>query len=52
MKVEADVLGFPVPSSPYGLCGRKGTLEQEEGISVRFQELCESRGGRLGFPRP
>ena len=26
MKVEVAVLGFLVPSSPYGLCGRKATL--------------------------
>ena len=26
MKVEVDVLRLPVPSSPYGLCGRKATL--------------------------
>ena len=32
--------GFPVPNSPYGLCGRKATLI--------VQELCESRGGRPG----
>ena len=24
--VEVDVLGFPSPNSPYGLCGRKATL--------------------------
>ena len=26
MKVEVDVLGSPVPNSPYRLCGRKATL--------------------------
>ena len=26
MRVEVDVLGSPVPNSPYGLCGRKATL--------------------------
>ena len=28
MKVEVDALGSPVPNSPYGLCGRKTTLEK------------------------
>ena len=29
VEVEVDVLGSPVPnSSPYGLCGRKATLEK------------------------
>ena len=41
-KVEVAVLG---PNSLYGLCGRKVTLEEEEGISDRARELCESRGG-------
>ena len=26
MKVEVAVLSSPVPNSPYGLCGRKATL--------------------------
>ena len=26
MKVEVAVLGSPVPNGPYGLCGRKATL--------------------------
>ena len=34
--------GLPVPNGPYGLCGRKATLNS----LVRGQELCESRGGR------
>ena len=46
MKVEVVVLGFPVPNSLYGLCGRKTTL------NIRAQELCESRGGRPGLPVP
>ena len=28
MKVEVDVLGSPVPNSPYGLCGRRATLNE------------------------
>ena len=27
VKVEVAVLGSPVPNSPYGLCGRKVTLD-------------------------
>ena len=37
--------GLPVPSSPYGFCGRKATLNGT-------QELCESRGGRPGLHVP
>ena len=38
--------GFPVSNCLYCLCGRKATLKN------RAQELCESRGGRPGFPVP
>ena len=38
--------GLPVASSPYGLCGRKATLNYE----FRAQELCENRGGRPRLP--
>ena len=41
MRVEVDVLGSPSLNSPYGLCA-----------DVIVQELCESRGGRPGFPVP
>ena len=41
--------GLPVPNSPYGLCGRKATLNL---VNLRAQELCESRGGRPGLPVP
>ena len=44
MKVEVAVLVF---NSPYGLCGRKATLNFK---CLRAQEMCESRGGRPGFP--
>ena len=49
MKVEVDVLGSPSLISPYGLCGRKATIELSY---YRAQELCESRGGRPGLPAP
>ena len=39
--------GLPVPNSPYGLCGRRATLNSNSNIIV--QELCESRGGRPGL---
>ena len=39
----------PSPNSPYGLCGRKATLEEEE-EDFRAQELRKSRGGRPGLP--
>ena len=38
--MKAEVV---VPNSPYGLSGRKETLNSEK---TRVQELCESRGGR------
>ena len=28
--MEVDVLGTPVPISPYGLCERKATLKKEK----------------------
>ena len=38
--------GLSVPNCPYGICGRKATLN----LNVsRAQELCEGRGGRLGL---
>ena len=39
--------GPPVPNSPYGLSGRKATLNYSY---QRAEELCESRGGRPGLP--
>ena len=35
---------------PNGFCGRKETLKQNP--LFRAQEMCESRGGRPGFPVP
>ena len=35
-----------MPNRPVFFCGRKATLKD------RGQELCESRGGRPGFPVP
>ena len=42
--------GLPVPNSPYGLRGRKATLN-ERVEDFRVQELCQSRGGRPGLHR-
>ena len=47
MKVEVAVPGSPSLIGPYGLCGRKPTLNL-----LRAHELCESRGGRPGLPVP
>ena len=41
--------GLLAHNSPYGLCGRKATLNC---FAVGAQELCESRGGRPGLPVP
>ena len=38
-----------VPDKPYGLCGRKASLNS---VLVRAQELCESRSGRPGLHVP
>ena len=46
MKVE-----IPVSNSPYGLCGRKATLNLNWSNRAH-QELYESRGGRPGLPVP
>ena len=40
-------MGSPMPN---GFCGRKETLKQNP--LFRAQELCESGGGRPGFPVP
>ena len=38
--------GLPVPNSPYGLCGRKATL------NLKSHKLCESPDGRPGLAVP
>ena len=53
VKVEVAVLGslsLKVLNN-YGLCRHKATFE-ERTSKFRAQELCESRGGRPGFPVP
>ena len=46
MKIEVDVLGSPSrPNSPYGLCGRKATLNLSELRSCVKVEVAA-----LGFP--
>ena len=35
VKIEVAVLGFPVPNIPYGLCGRKATVEVERVKQLR-----------------
>ena len=44
--------GLPVANSPYGLCGRTATLEEEGTQITRAQGPCENRGGRPGLPVP
>ena len=36
--------GLPVPNSPYGLCGRKAALEEEEEEPVTFAFIHGSDG--------
>ena len=43
--------GLPVSNNPYGLCGRKATLNSNS-LGIRGRELCESEGGRPGLPVP
>ena len=54
MKVEVAVLGSPSLISLMMIehCGRKVTLKMKKTTRVRAQELCESRSGRHGLPRP
>ena len=44
MKVEVDVLGSP------SLIVRTVSVTVKQHNTLRAQELCESRGGRLGIP--
>ena len=44
------LLGKPVPNSPYGLCGRKATLNFNGTDRFRAQELCGSGGVCPGVP--
>ena len=48
---QGGLPGLLVPNSPYGLCGRKATLNSNS-PTLRAQELCESRGDRPGLPVP
>ena len=43
--------GLPVPNTPYGLCGRKATLNERKNNNyiVRAQELCESPGPSMSL---
>ena len=47
MKVEVGVMGFPVPNSPYGLCGRKAALKKKT-ESSGAQELFKVEEAVLG----
>ena len=50
---EGEVVGGGgFPNGPYGLCGRKATLNSNPVSDHRGQELCGSRGGRPGLPVP
>ena len=51
MKVEVDVPGLPVPNNPYGLCGRKATLNSNCTVS-EVRSCVKSGGGRPGLPVP
>ena len=53
MKVEVAILGSPSPNSPYGLCGRKATFEEEEGGRVSKLKSCvKVEVAILGSPSP
>ena len=46
-----DVLGSPVPNSPYGFCGRKATLNERRNEFWQFLEQCAGkRGSECGDP--
>ena len=44
VKVEVAVLGFPVPNSPYVLCGQKAALKKKT-WHIRAQQRSEEGGG-------
>ena len=56
VKVEVAVLGSPVPNSPYGLCGRKATLnvnwtgEKGDKKGRRTPSKTDEDCGREGGP--
>ena len=39
VKVEVAVLGLPLPNSPYGLCGRKATLNLNISVHLPLRHL-------------
>ena len=41
MKVEVNVLGSPSLNSPYGLCGRKATLENANVITSELRSCVK-----------
>ena len=50
MKVEVSGRpGLPVPNSPYGLCGRKATLEEED-MASEFRICVKDEVDVLGSP--
>ena len=53
VKVEVDVLGLQITVSPYGICGRKGTLKKKE-KKVAFDLALSTcrRATWLASPRP
>ena len=53
MEVEVAVLGSLEPNSPYGLCGRKATLEEEKTAKRRELRSCvKVEVAVLGSPVP
>ena len=49
MKVEVAVMGFPVPNCPYGLCGRKATLNL---FAIELRSCVKVEVAVLGSPVP
>ena len=54
MKVEVVVLGFPVPNRPYGLCGRKATMNlntdsQSSGAVLKWRWLSWASPSLIGL---
>ena len=52
MKEDVDVLGYPVPNnddSPYGLCGRKATLNGLCGRKATLNDLCRRKATLYGL---
>ena len=50
MKCELDVLGFPVPNSPYSFCQRETILNQIINLDSELRSSVKGEVDVLSFP--